>query len=289
MPAPSTQPAVRSFRSESGRLYITSVRPEKPLAYLGVLHGYGDHSGRFLHFLRWLGERGIAAYSFDFRGHGQSAGRRGAVSAWSEYVADLDQVLALEELQPERRDGAPFFMLGHSHGALVLSAAVIRGLSGISGIVLTAPYFRSRMHVPVHKALLARAVNGILPWLPVPSGLEPEWMSSDLAMVEDSRADPLCLQHATPRWFLGSRLAQADVRSHAADFRLPLLALIGTADPIADPEAVRRFVGEAGSPDKTYREYPGLLHEVLRETDRETVFRDILAWIQARGNQEKAE
>jgi alpha-beta hydrolase superfamily lysophospholipase len=204
------------------------------------------------------------------------------VNAWPEHLDDVDIFLAQEELQPAQRGGRPLFMLGHSHGALVLAAAVIRGLPGVDGCVLTAPYFRSRMHVPAHKVWLARGVNGVAGWLPVASGLKPEWMSSDTAMVEDSRADPLCLQHATPRWFLGSIQAQAEVRSHAADFRLPMQVLIGTADPIADPEAARQFVEDAGSTDKSYHEYPGLLHEILRETDRERVFTDILDWIQAR-------
>jgi alpha-beta hydrolase superfamily lysophospholipase len=138
------------------------------------------------------------------------------------------------------------------------------------------------MVVPAYKLLLARAADPLLPWLPVPSGLQREWMTSDEAMLRESAADPLVVETATPRWYLGCLRVQAGLLSHAPQFRHPLLVLMGEADPTADPRGAHDFFEQAGSEDKTFRLYPNMLHELLRETGRELIFGHILEWLRER-------
>jgi len=266
-------------------LHKYSVRPPQGVstwAYLGVLHGYGEHIGRHRHFMRWMAERGVACYGLDFRGQGRSGGRRGFVGRWDEYLDDLRRFLSVEALRVERREGLPLFVLGHSHGGLVLAAAALEPLPGVDGCIFTAPYFRSRMHVPAPKVWVARVLDPIAPWMPVPSGLRDEWMSRDEAMVRDSREDPLRVRVATPRWYFESRRWQETVLRRAAEFRLPALILIGDADPVSDPRATHEFYERAGSEDKTFRIYPDRLHELLRDAGREEVFTQILEWMRDR-------
>ena len=101
-------------------------------------------------------------------------------------------------------------------------------------------------------------------------------------MIEESRTDPLMLRCATPRWYLGHRHAQREALSNADRFTLPLLVLQGDADVIADPRGAGAFHEKAGSRDKTLITYPGFRHEPLRETGREQVYQDVLAWITRR-------
>jgi alpha-beta hydrolase superfamily lysophospholipase len=272
-----------AFPGKGVTLYRRSVQPAGPSwAHLGVLHGYGDHSGRHLLFMRWLAERGVACHALDFRGHGMSGGRRGFVSQWEDFLADLDSFLRLEPLSPERRSGRPLFLLAQSHGALVVTAAALRGLPDCAGCVFTSPYFRSKMAVPASKVLLARLANPVAPWLRVGSGILDEWMSADEELVRESRDDSLILRTATPRWYLSTLRIQVELLRQAPEFRLPLLVLMGDADPVADPRAAHDFYLGAGSPDKTFRLYPDHLHELLREAGRETVFSHIHQWLQER-------
>lgn len=264
-----------SFRGPGGMLHLRTVQPAHPWASAGVIHGYGDHSGRHLPAMWWLAERGVACHAFDFRGQGRSEGRRGFVHQWDEYLDDLDAFLKLPNFDPDQ----PRFLLAHSHGALVLSAAVERGVSGVAGCILTSPYFAPRFAVPRYKIGLAHLLNPILPWLTVASGLGDEMMTSDPAMRAESKADPLVVRGATPRWYLGSLEAQSRVLAAAGRFTLPLLLLFGSADPIALEAAARAFFESAGSIDKTFKLYPGLLHEILRETTREQVFIEIFNWM----------
>lgn len=272
-----------AFRSTEGTflngrltLFRRSVTPvETAWGRLLLVHGYGEHSGRYRHFYYWMAERGVACHAVDLRGQGRSSGRRGYVRHWYEYVDDLHATLQQEFVAGP----GPLFILGHSHGGLVVTAAVLQGLNAARGYILSAPYFRSRVAVSRVKQWAGRALNPICPALCIPSGLDPGWMTSDPAMREDSRTDPLLVATATPRWYCGSMAAQAEVMRRCREFRQPFLALIGDADPVSDPDAVHEFYAGAGAQDKTERIYPQLLHEILREADRERVFQDILDWM----------
>lgn len=276
---------IRDHRLSSGghTLHSRSVRPAGDAwARLVLVHGYGEHLGRHLHFLRWLAERGVECHALDLRGHGLSQGVRGYVSRWEEYLDDFQTLLAQCDLSSKKSCDLPSFVLGHSHGALVVTAAVLeRGLTA-DGVILTAPYFRSRMYVPRWKRLLAHTLSGITPRLTIPSGLRSEWMTSDAEMIRDSQDDPLTLHVATARWYTTMLQKQLQVLAHASNFRLPLLVLMGDADPVADPVGAHDFYDRASSPDKQFHLFPQLLHELLREMDREQLFQQILAWMEAR-------
>lgn len=271
-------PEERSSNLSTG-LHVVSVLPDgEPRATLGVIHGYGDHAGRHLPVMRFLAGHGIATHAVDLRGQGKSPGRRGYVRRWADYLDDLDAFLASPQMSAGCR-----FLLGHSHGGLIVAAAGIEGrLGDVTGCVFTSPFLKSRLKIPAHKRLLARLANPIVPWLPVGSGLSDGMMTSDEAMLAESREDPLITRVATPRWFAGMREAQKRVMGRAGDFRLPMLMLTGSVDPIADTSAAAEFVARAGSADKTAIEYSGMLHEILRERERWRVFEDVLTWITTR-------
>ena len=265
-------------------LYRRSFHPRgQSWARLAIVHGYGDHSGRHVHFMHWLAGRGVACEAVDLRGQGAASGRRGYVRRWEDYLQDVRTLLALPAAAGQ--EDLPLFVLGHSHGGLIVAAAGIDGplaQFNVQGCILSAPFFRSRLPAPRKNLLLARLLNPIAPWFGVRTGLLPQWMSSDPAMVCLDQDDPLRCLVATPRWYLGLLRVQRQVMERAERFRLPLLMLIAGADPIADPAAEEQFFQNAGSGDKSRRVYPDHRHEPLREVSRESVFEDVLAWLKAR-------
>jgi lysophospholipase len=230
-----------------------------------------------------MAQRGIACHAIDLRGQGRAKGRRGFVRKWSDYLEDLKTLL--NRVAAEATGAQQTLVLGHSHGGLIVAAAGLEPdqyLPGVRGCILTSPFLRSRLSVPRWKQGVARVANPILPWMQFGTGLEEELMSSDPAMIRESRADPYRGRVATPRWFLGMRKAQERVMNGANQFLLPLLVLAGGQDQIADMEGAKLFFERAGSTDKRFEVYPTMRHELLREAQRETVFRDILQWIVAR-------
>jgi alpha-beta hydrolase superfamily lysophospholipase len=271
-----------TFKCGGELLFRRAVRPAQGAwARLALCHGYGEHSGRHAHALQWLAERGVECHALDLRGQGRSSGQRGYVHRWDHYVDDFLGLLQEVGVSPASEPRLPTFALGHSHGALVVIAALLRGLEGVDGAVLTAPYLRSCMEVPQWKQLLARLLNPVAPRFALHSGLRDDWMCRDEAMIRDSREDALNVRQATVRWYVSAHQTQSQLRERAGELHLPLLVMTGAADPISEPEAVREFVERAGSPDKTFHLYPELLHEIFRERCREELFETVLQWLRA--------
>jgi alpha-beta hydrolase superfamily lysophospholipase len=266
-------------------LYVRSVRPPQPLAVVGIVHGYGDHSGCYAEGMEQLAASGFEAQALDLRGHGRSGGRRGHVGRWSDY---LDDVEAFLQRLRQAAGGAslsgnrPLFLLGQSHGALLLTHAALHGLTGIQGLVLTSPYLQIALSVPAWKLAVGRIFERTLPWLPIPSEIRGEMLTSDPAILAAHREDPLALHIATPGWFFSARRAQTEALARSPAFRLPVLVIQGERDLVTDPRATQAFFERLGSEDKTYRAFPTMRHETLREVGRQEVWETIIAWLRQR-------
>ena len=263
------------------RLYWRSFVPYRPRGVVALVHGYADHSGRYLPTLRHLAGLGFAAHAFDYRGHGQSDGRRGHCDHFSDYLGDLDAFL--QKVRAESKD-QKLFLLAHSHGALLAARYALDHpvLPDFGGAVLTGAYLQLAFPPPKLKVLLGRVVGGVIPFLPVGLPLDSRMLTHDVEVQKATDHDPLYNRTTTPRWFDESNRTQQEVLARAGEIRWPLLVLHGGADPIAAPAAVRDFEARAGSADKKLVVYDGFLHEVLDEVGHERVWKDVADWIEAR-------
>lgn len=262
------------------RLFWTLDVPDgTPRAHVAIVHGYGDHIGRYRTAIEGLVAQGFAVHGFDYRGHGRADGRRGACNKWTDYLDDLELFWARAR---KAAQGQKLFMLGHSHGGLMAVHLLAgRGAEGAAGVVLSAPYFKLAITPPASKLMMARAVGKVLPWLPIKTELTVESLSCDPAWQQATREDPLYGKVVTPRWFTESTQAQLEALKLAPQMKLPLFVLCGADDGVAAPAAARSFFEDAGSTDKKFKEYPGMRHEPLNEVGREEVLRDISGWISA--------
>jgi len=241
-----------------------------------VLHGGGDHSGRYPALVSALVREGIEAALVDLRGHGQSDGRRWHVDAFSEYLADFDvfhEMLKAE--RPERRR----FVIAHSQGALVAALWGMGREREVAGFVLSSPFFGFAIRPPVLKVLGARAVGTVIPWLPVKTGIGFDALTSDEDLQNWTARDHLYSRTTTPRWFVEAKRAHEEVLRRAAEFRARLLVLAAGADGIADLDATRRFVDAAGSAEKRLVVYEGFRHEIFNERERAQPIGEAVKWL----------
>ena len=264
---------------DNTRLYWQSVLPDaEPSCFVGVVHGYGDHSGRYRRFIDYLAGEGVGVMAFDYRGHGKADGRRGYCARWEDYVDDLEVFWA--RLRGAAQ-GKPTFLLAHSHGGLMALHWALKRPEGVKGLVLTSPYLKLALDPPVLKVLAAKAVGVLIPWMPVPTDIAFEQLSRDPAWQTETEADPLYGRKATPRWFVQSTAAQTALTGRGRELTLPFYLATGGADPIASTPASRAFFQTVGSTDKTYDEREGMRHEVLCEVGKEALWADISRWISA--------
>jgi alpha-beta hydrolase superfamily lysophospholipase len=268
------------FSARDGvRLLWHIERASAPAGHVALLHGYAEHLGRHGEIMRALARAGYTVHLLDCRGHGQSGGKRAHVDRFEDYLSDLDLFLARVK---EQAAGAPVFLLGHSHGALIAARYLLDHPAAVRGVVLASPYFRLRLRVSPLKILTARLVGRVLPSLPIRNDLKVEDLTRDVQIQNATRADPLYQRIATPRWFSESTAAQETVLRRATEFVTPFLLLLPGGDVIADSSAGREFFEHATSKDKQQKEYEGLYHELFHEPERDRVFSDVVGWLDER-------
>jgi alpha-beta hydrolase superfamily lysophospholipase len=243
-------------------------------AALILLHGFGDHSGRYGGVAAWFAARGISVYALDQRGHGRSPGKRGHVSRFAQFLSD---VAALRKLVAGEEAGRQL-LLGHSFGGTVALRYLETDPQGVAGAIVSSPFLAVAMKVAAWKVLLARLLLDIRPSLPVPTGLDVTHLSTDPAVGQAARSDPLYHRVMTPRAFHELRAAQAEVVAAGRHIAVPLLFLLAGDDRIVARQTSEAFARTLPG-DVTVKVYDGFFHEIFNEPQRATVFRDVEQWL----------
>lgn len=251
-----------------------------PRGHAVVVHGFGEHLGRYGTLVRALTDGGVLCSLYDQRGHGTSEGQRGHVGRFASYREDLGRVFEHSGLAgPSSSKSPPRLLLGHSIGGLIALDYTLEHPEQVDLLVLSAPFLGSGFWSPPWAIALLRPLAWLVPRLPIPSPLKVSHLTRDEGEREAVRQDPLTFRRTTPRWVTELWQAQRRVAGRVQDLSTPALVLLGSADPVADPEVTRRLFARFGSQDKTLRIYPGMLHEPLHEVGRDEVISELVGWV----------
>jgi alpha-beta hydrolase superfamily lysophospholipase len=248
-------------------------------ALVVIVHGYGEHIGRYEQTARELTRAGLRVHGYDQRGHGQSGGVRGFCRRFDEFLTDLGQILH----RARAAGDLPLFQLGPSFGGLVAAHYALGHASELRGLILTSPFFGLALKVPPAKIFAGKIASRLVPTLALPSGLKGSDVSRDPEVGAAYDRDPLNNKNATARWFTETSAAQDSLFARASELRLPTLVMQGEADRIADARRTQAVFERIGSADKTFHMLTGQFHEVLNElpADRQKTLADIISWIAA--------
>jgi alpha-beta hydrolase superfamily lysophospholipase len=267
-----------TFSGHEGlELYYQRWHPEGvPKAVLAIVHGHGEHSGRYGNVVGWFVPRGYAVYAFDLRGHGRSPGPRGHIERWDVLREDLQAFLALVH---EHEAGRAVFLMGHSLGGLIALEYVLHNSEGLAGVVASGPLL-SEPGISPFLIALSKVLSRIVPRLALKSGLDTTALSRDPAVVAAYVGDPLVHSFGTAR--MGAELVRAVewTQAHAADLALPTLLVHGAEDRLCPPEGSRIFFENVTFADKERQVYEGYYHEVYNDVDKERVLAAVEAWIE---------
>ena len=246
-------------------------------AVIVIVHGFGEHSGRYAYVGNRLAAAGFAAYAADYRGHGRSDGRRANIERMALIVADLG---CFVRFAAERHPGLPVFMIGHSVGGLISLQYATEPETTLHGLVLSAP----AVEVMVGSALqrrLAGVLSALMPDLQVTALDAEHKISRDPEVTRAYREDPL-VYHGRIKARTGAEIlmTMAGLPARLPRLSLPLLILHGTGDLICDPAGSTMVHNRVSSPDKTVRRYQDLYHEVFNEPERDEVLTDLRHWLE---------
>lgn len=262
-----------------------------PRAMVLMVHGLGEHAGRYGHVAEQLLDWGFAVRAYDQRGHGHSSGERGCLPHDATLLEDLADVVEATrlhcELSSQQADATlPLILLGHSLGGLVASRFVALHMSPVEGLVLSSPALDAGLSGP--QKLLLTMMPRLAPNLCVGNGLDARYLSHDERVVSDYLADPRVHDRISPR--LGKFIAGAGpaTLAAAAHWRTPTLLMYAGDDRLVNPAGSRAFAdAAAGSPavragTVTSKCFDGLYHELFNETGAAQVFETLKAWLDAR-------
>lgn len=268
-----------SLRAADGvELALRSTRVAGAVrAEVVLVHGLGEHAGRYGHVARVLAARGLRVDAWDLRGHGRSGGPRGDARDYGLLVDDLARVV-----DHFVKEGKPWFLLAHSLGGQVALRFIEERQPTCAGAVIAAPWLRLAFAPPWWKLALARLAMRVWPGFVQQTGYVGERLSRDAAHLASLPDLELVHHRISARLYFAMRAAGEAVLADAARLRVPLLLLHGEDDPITCEHATRELLRRAGSADKTLRLYPGVRHEIHNDFGRERVLAEVAEWLAAR-------
>lgn len=244
-------------------------------AVVAIVHGYGEHSGRYSSYIQHLVPRGYALYGFDLRGHGRSPGQRGHIMSWDEYRGDVGMFLQfVEEQEPD----TPLVLLGHSMGGLIALDFALRHPDGLAGVIASAPALAQTAVSPL-LMLVGRLLSRIHPSFSMESRLNGSSLSRDPDAVVLFENDPLIHTRGSARLAVEMSRTMDWTNAHAGLWRLPLLMLHGTHDRIVPYSASRAFFEQIPTQDKEFVTYKGGYHEPHHDIEVGRVMGDVERWL----------
>jgi alpha-beta hydrolase superfamily lysophospholipase len=243
-----------------------------------LVHGLGEHAGRYDHVARRLNRWGFAVRGYDQYGHGESGGVRGGLPSPARLLEDLLDVV--ESTRARMAPDLPLILLGHSLGGLVAACAVALHRLPVQGLVLSSPALDPGLSA--FQKLLLRVLPRVAPNLTVGNGLDPDLISHDKSVVKAYKADPWVHNRISGR--LARFIADGGplVFARAPEWKVPTLLLYAGDDQLVDPRGSRAFAAAAPASMVTSRCFEGLYHEIFNELDAEPVFDTLRQWLDAR-------
>ncbi len=277
---PATPIEVRLSKSVtlSGRAWCA----ESPRALIAVVHGLGEHSGRYAALADALVRARFTVVALDLPGHGESTGPRGDVPSWSMLIDSVvPAMFSASRGLPGQPMNLPHVLFGHSMGGAIALDFALSRPQGLLAVAVSAPALRAATAPPSWKLALASVARVIAPAAGFPHGLDESGISRDTEVLQQRASDPLMHDRISPRLYFALREAQSRILSEARRLQVPALLFQGAADRVVDPHGALEFTGAAPHGMARLITVQDGYHEVFNDPSREGSIKDLTAWLDA--------
>jgi len=277
-PPEGVEHAEDHFTGKNGvELFCQSWRPAtEPRAAVVIVHGLKDYSDRYTDFAASLVKRGYAVHALDLRGHGASTGDRVWVGAFGDYVEDVETFMKRVQA---KEPGKKVFLFGHSMGGAISTLYTLTREPKPAGLITSAAALKTTEPGPL--VGFVKLMGDLRPRAAI-FELNDADFSRDPAVVAAMPFDPLIYDGKAPAHTAAEVIgAIAELRARAATLDVPLLALHGSADKVTPPAGSDELVAAAKTADKKVLRYEGLVHDLVHEPERQKVYDDVAAWLDA--------
>lgn len=240
-----------------------------------VVHGFGEHSGRYERFANGMGALGMSTYAVDLRGHGRSPGQRGYVDSWSQWTDDASAFVK----HVEATAGTEVVPLGHSFGGVTVLSTVLAGkLPNSKRFIVSSPGLKVKVAVPGWKLTLGNVMARMMPRFALDAPAHGLLLSRIPDVVDAYDHDPLVHGKMSSRLYTEWYQATTDIAARAGQIKIPFLILAGSDDNLIDPAGSRDLHARAPSMSELHV-FEGRLHEPFNDIGSEEVFQMIADWL----------
>ena len=243
-----------------------------------VVHGLGEHAGRYDHVARQLNEWGFAVRGYDQCGHGESSGPRGSLPSDTRLLDDLADIVDSTRLRMSKK--TPLILLGHSMGGLVAGRFVSLAIRPVQALIMSSPALDPGLSR--FQKFLVSVLPKIAPDLRVGNGVKPQFISHDPAVVAAYRADPLVHDRISARLARFIAEASAQTVAMASQWKVPTLLMYAGDDRLLNPQGSRIFAAHAPKNVVNAACFDNLYHEIFNELDAAPVFAMLKHWLDQR-------
>jgi alpha-beta hydrolase superfamily lysophospholipase len=257
-----------------GRAWVSPASHIKGIVYL--IHGIGEHSGRYSHIGKAFNEAGYHMAAFDLRGHGLSEGKRGFSPSLDHLLDDI--ALFLRESQNKLNLDLPVFLYGHSLGANLILNYGLRREPKVSGVIATAPSLALAFVPPKYKLILGKVLANLWPSFTMTNELDQNALSRDAAIVKAYKDDIFVHDRLSARLTMDILESGSYALAHAEGWTLPLLLMHGTSDRITSHHASEEFA-EKGKHRIDLVLWKDSFHEIHNDLNKEQVITKMVDWL----------
>jgi alpha-beta hydrolase superfamily lysophospholipase len=255
-----------------GKCWLPDQAPETVIC---LVHGHGEHIGRYDELATYFNSQNIGFYGIDMRGHGLSEGKRGHIPSYELVMSDIEELLKWARV--EHHD-ARLILYGHSLGGnYVAHFALTNEIKELAGVVISAPWLELALVPPKSKVTLANFARHIYPSLLNSTGLDANGLSHDQTIIDKYLNDPLVHDQISANLFYLATMSGANSLEKVANLRVPALIMHGNEDPITSAAASQQFAEKANI---TFKLWEGMKHEIHNEIGKKEVWDYTINWIE---------
>ncbi len=273
-------PAIKTFlvAKDGIKLYTQSWNLLKPKAVIALVHGFGEHIGRYEHVANFFNRNGYGVEGMDFRGFGQSEGKRGHTPSYNTFLDDLDIFIADVK---KNHSNLPVFLYGHSMGGAIVLSYEIERNSKLSGVIASGPLIELAFKPNPVTLFAGKLFRKLAPTFTQTGGVVPNLISRDPEVVAKYIADPLIHNKITAEAGIGILERGAFLNNFSGKMPMTTLILHGTDDKLTSFPASEAFAKRLTG-DVTFKKFQGLYHEIHNEPEKQEVLSYILGWLDSK-------
>ncbi|MFX0023015.1 MAG: alpha/beta hydrolase [Candidatus Hermodarchaeota archaeon] len=249
-------------------------------AYIVAIHGWGTTSDRLKNISEYLTGNGYAIYAFDLRGHGKNAGNMpGHIDSIDHILKDT--LLFMDFIKPIAKE-KKIFIMGHSFGGLISLIFAIQHPK-LPGVLVSSPLLGMYLKLSLGKKVIksiSKTITKLSPNKMLDYLVDQNQLTSDLKILRQYIADKNKIEVMSAKSATDLDHFSKWAMDNATNLLCPTLIMQAGSDKIADSSKTKEFFDKARSGDKTYKEYPGFLHELWNEKNRAQVYQDMYVWLE---------